>query len=190
MSNKERFISLCESINRPGIDGLMKWLEENDFYTAPASTRFHGAYAGGLLDHSLNVYDELERLLKAYPEINVSDESKIICSLFHDLCKVNLYATEKRNRKNSDGQWESYDAYTTKEKFCYGGHGMPDVILYSTGCPRCDVLKDKLETKGVVYTENNSVEEMTALGIDEVPILSIDGKLHNFKEAVEWVNNL
>lgn len=129
MSNNERFISLCESINRPGIDGLMKWLEENDFYTAPASTRFHGAYAGGLLDHSLNVYDELERLLKAYPEINVSDESKIICSLFHDLCKVNLYATEKRNRKNSDGQWESYDAYTTKEKFCYGGHGSKSVFL-------------------------------------------------------------
>lgn len=70
------------------------------------------------------------------------------------------------------------------------GDTMPDVILYSTGCPRCDVLKDKLESKGVVYKENNSVEEMTALGIDEVPILSIDGKLHNFKEAVEWVNNL
>lgn len=67
---------------------------------------------------------------------------------------------------------------------------LTNIILYSTGCPRCDVLKDKLEAKGVVYTENNSVEEMTALGIDEVPILSIDGKLHNFKEAVEWVNNL
>lgn len=129
MDNKARFISLCESINRPGIKELMQWLEDNGFYTSPASTRYHGAYAGGLLDHSLNVYDELNRLLAAYPQIEVSEESKIICSLFHDLCKVNMYATEKRNRKNSEGQWESYDAYTIKEKFCYGGHGSKSVYL-------------------------------------------------------------
>ena len=84
MDNKERFISLCESINRPGVSELLQWLEDNGFYTAPASSRFHGAYAGGLLDHSLNVYDELKRLLSAYPEIEVSEESVIICSLFHD----------------------------------------------------------------------------------------------------------
>ena len=77
--------------------------EDNDFYTSPASTRYHGAYAGGLLEHSLNVYDELDRLLMAYPQVEVSEESKIICSLFHDLCKVNLYATEKRNRKKRRG---------------------------------------------------------------------------------------
>lgn len=129
MDNKERFISLCESINRPGVSELLQWLEDNGFYTAPASSRFHGAYAGGLLDHSLNVYDELKRLLSAYPEIEVSEESVIICSLFHDLCKVNLYTTEKRNRKNSEGQWESFDAYTIKEKFCYGGHGSKSVFL-------------------------------------------------------------
>ena len=129
MSNKERFVLLCSSIKRPGIEELMKWLEDNDFYTSPASTRYHGAYAGGLLDHSLNVYDELNRLHSAYPEIEISDESKIICSLFHDLCKVNMYATEKRNRKNSSGQWESYDAYTIKEQFCYGGHGSKSVYL-------------------------------------------------------------
>lgn len=129
MDNKERFISLCKQINRPGMDELLQWLEDNKFYTSPASTRYHGAYEGGLLDHSLNVYDELNRLLSAYSEIDVSEESKIICSLFHDLCKVNMYAKEKRNRKNSQGQWESYDAYTIDEKFCYGGHGSKSVFL-------------------------------------------------------------
>lgn len=129
MDNKERFISLCKEVHRQGMDELMQWLEESDFYTCPASTRYHGSYQGGLLEHSLNVYDELKRLLKAYPEIDVLDESVIIAALFHDLCKVNLYISEKRNRKNESGQWESYDAYTTKEKFCFGGHGSKSVYL-------------------------------------------------------------
>ena len=129
MDNKERFISLCSDVHRDGMDKLMKWLEESDFYTSPASSRFHGAYSGGLLDHSLNVYDELKRVLSAYPEIKASEESIIIASLFHDLCKVNMYETEKRNRKNEAGNWETYDTYIIKEKFCFGGHGSKSVYL-------------------------------------------------------------
>ena len=129
MDNKERFISLCKSVDRNGMDKLLDWLEENHFYTCPASSRYHGAYSGGLLDHSLNVYDELKKLLNIYPEITVSEDSVIVSALFHDLCKVNMYTTEKRNRKNSVGQWESYDAYTIKEKFCFGGHGSKSVFL-------------------------------------------------------------
>lgn len=63
------------------------------------------------------------------------------------------------------------------------------VILYSTDCPRCDVLKSKLTDKAVPFTENNSVDEMTALGIMQVPVLSVNGNLYEFKKAVEWVNN-
>lgn len=122
-------MTLCKSIDRPGISDLLGWLEESDFYIAPASGRYHGAYPGGLLEHSLNVYDELKRLLTVYPEIEVTEESVVICSLFHDLCKVNFYASEKRNRKNEFGQWESYDAYTIQEKFCFGGHGSKSVYL-------------------------------------------------------------
>ncbi len=128
-TNKERFIALCSTIKRDGIDGLLNWLEASDFYTAPASTRFHGSYEGGLLEHSLNVYEETERLLKSYPEIAVPDDTVKICSLFHDLCKVNMYVTEKRNRKNEHGQWESYDSYAIKEKYCFGGHGGKSVFL-------------------------------------------------------------
>lgn len=63
-----------------------------------------------------------------------------------------------------------------------------EIILYSTGCPRCEVLKSKLADKSIAYTENNSVDEMTAIGITQVPILSINGQMHEFKSAVEWVN--
>lgn len=129
MNNKERFISLCHTIQRPGVDKLLDWLETSDFYRCPASSRFHGAVSGGLLKHSLNVYDELKRLLVAYPEISVPEESVVIVSLFHDLCKVNMYVKERRNRKNDAGQWESYDAYTIREDFCYGGHGSKSVFI-------------------------------------------------------------
>lgn len=69
MPEKERFLELCDSIHRDGISDLMDWLEKSDFYSAPASTRFHGNHPGGLLQHSLNVYDELRRILHTYPEI-------------------------------------------------------------------------------------------------------------------------
>lgn len=131
MENINRFKELISKINRPGIDKLIEYLEDSDFFTAPASSRFHGSYAGGLLEHSLNVYDEFVRLSNAYPELrdSISEETAIIITLFHDLCKANTYATEKRNRKNSAGQWETYDVFTTNEKFHYGGHGSKSVFI-------------------------------------------------------------
>lgn len=62
------------------------------------------------------------------------------------------------------------------------------IILYSTGCPKCKVLKHKLEETGIAYTENNAVDEMLSLGIAQVPVLSVDGELLDFKLAVEWTN--
>lgn len=63
------------------------------------------------------------------------------------------------------------------------------VILYSTGCPKCKVLKGKLEEKNIEFVENNSVEDMIGLGITQVPVLSVNGSLFDFKQAVNWVNN-
>ena len=129
MDDKTRFLGLCATVRREGMDDLLAYLEKSDFFYAPASTRFHGAHAGGLLRHSLNVYDEFVRLSAVYSEIEVSLETAVIITLFHDLCKVNLYAEETRNRKNEAGQWESYTAYTRNEKFCYGGHGSKSVFI-------------------------------------------------------------
>lgn len=129
MENKERFLELCSKIKREGIGDLVDYLEKSDFFYCPASARYHGSHTGGLLEHSLNVYDELTRLLKAYPEIETTEETALIISLFHDLCKVNLYTVEKRNRKNSEGKWETYDAYGYDEKLHYGGHGSKSVFI-------------------------------------------------------------
>lgn len=63
------------------------------------------------------------------------------------------------------------------------------ITLYSTGCPRCEVLKKKLSEKSVDYTEVTSVDDMLAIGIKEVPVLLVDGGLMSFKEAIDWVNN-
>lgn len=130
MEDKERFLDICKSIKRDGIDKLLEWLEKSDFYEAPASTRFHGSFRGGLLKHSLNVYDQLVRLCKAYPEVEASDESIAICALFHDLCKVNVYKPCIRNKKDEiTNRWVQYETYEFKEKFSFGGHGSKSVFI-------------------------------------------------------------
>lgn len=130
MTAKEEFQAIVsDSILRDGIRDLMDYLDRTDFYTAPASTRFHGSYPGGLVEHSVNVYKEMKRLLSVYPEIQVSDETVAIISLFHDLCKANTYKPCQRNRKNENGQWESYWSYEFDEQFCYGGHGSKSVFM-------------------------------------------------------------
>lgn len=63
-----------------------------------------------------------------------------------------------------------------------------DIVLYSTGCPKCNILKKKLAEKSIPYIENNNVEEMTSLGIDYIPVLRVNGKLLQFKEANDWIN--
>ena len=89
MSNKEIFIETYnKNIHRPGAEKLLAWLEGTDFFTAPASTRFHAAYEGGLLDHSLNVYNVL--ISKHFNPETDDLESYTIVSLLHDLCKAGL----------------------------------------------------------------------------------------------------
>ena len=116
-------------IKRDGSEDLLMWLDSTDFFTAPGSTRFHDSYSGGLADHSVNVFNELVRLLKAYPEIKTTAETAAIVTLLHDVCKAGCYKTEMRNRKNEFGQWEKYPVYTFKEDFPYGGHGSKSVYL-------------------------------------------------------------
>ena len=114
------------NVHRRGADRLLEWLESTDFFTAPASTRFHAAYEGGLLEHSLNVYNVL--IAKHYNPETDDLESFTIASLLHDVCKAGFYKTELRNRKNDRGEWEKVPVYTIDDQFPYG-HGEKSVYL-------------------------------------------------------------
>ena len=134
---KNRFLEIYDKcITRNGAAELKAWLLGTDFFEAPASTKYHEAYQGGLVEHSVHVFDELIRLLEAYPEISVSAETAAIVTLLHDVCKANCYKVEYRNRKSEiTGQWEKYPVYTFKEDFCFGGHGSKSVYLIQRFMP-------------------------------------------------------
>lgn len=129
MNTKEEFIKVAKDyIKRDGIDELLDWLEQTDFFTAPASTRYHGAFEGGLVLHSLNVFVQLRNLRRWY-DCKASDESVAIVALLHDLCKVGCYKVELRWRKDANDKWEQYPTYKFDEDFAYGGHGAKSVFL-------------------------------------------------------------
>ena len=127
MTNREKFLQIYqEKITREGSDKLLEYLTSDkcDFFTAPASSRYHGAYEGGLLEHSLNVYECLTQIVPRLHEkygFTFPDESLAIAALLHDLCKVNFYKTEMRNVKRN-GVWEAVPYYTIEDNQPYG-HG-------------------------------------------------------------------
>jgi hypothetical protein len=136
MTNQERFMQIFqEKITREGSDKLLDFLVKSDFFTAPASTRYHLACEGGLLQHSLNVYDCLVDILnrprvKELYGIEYSDESIAIAGLLHDICKVNFYKTSYRNVKDETGKWVSAPYYTIEDTLPYG-HGEKSVYIVS-----------------------------------------------------------
>ena len=135
---KEEFIRIYrENITREGSDALLEYLEKkSDFFTAPASVRFHGSYAGGLCEHSVNVYDcladylERPRVEELYG-LEYDPETVAIVSLLHDLCKIGCYKPGTRNVKNdATGQWEKVPTYTFDDPLPYG-HGEKSVYIIS-----------------------------------------------------------
>ena len=137
---KDRFIELYQKlITRPGADKLLAWLETTDFFEAPASTRFHLSRPGGLVEHSVHVYERLRALFIAEKEradlcagiTSQEEETIAICGLLHDVCKANFYTVEMRNRKNEQGQWEKYPFYVVNDQLPYG-HGEKSVYIISS----------------------------------------------------------
>ena len=128
----------AEEIQRPGADDLLSWLESTDFFTAPAGAKHHGAFYGGLVIHSMNVWKRLREI--ASRDILGNDpgeldrttrETVAILGLLHDVCKAGVYHTETKRRKNPDtNQWEDYQAYTFRDPFPLG-HGEKSLYLIS-----------------------------------------------------------
>ena len=126
---KVQFTGLLMQSERKGVEQLIHYLEEEtDFFTAPASTKYHGACEGGLMEHSLAVYDNLLKITTLYG-LTISSDSLIICALLHDLCKANFYKRGLRNRKNSDtGIWEQVEVYEVNDQLPLG-HGEKSVMI-------------------------------------------------------------
>ena len=135
MSVKEEFIEIFKQhITRPGADALLDYLEhKSDFFTAPASARYHSAYEGGLCEHSVNVYhclvDYLDRArVQELYGLEYTDESIAIVALLHDLCKIGCYKPGTRNVKDANGKWQSVPTYTFDDPLPYG-HGEKSVYI-------------------------------------------------------------
>lgn len=132
-ANKTRFCEILRSTGRAGVETVLSELEKLGFFTAPASTRFHLAEAGGLCQHSLNVYDEamlvkvLQCRLRPDLEPKLQDTSVAVAALLHDVCKAEVYKTEIKHRK-VNGKWEDYEGYTADYSSFPLGHGEKSVI--------------------------------------------------------------
>ena len=130
-----KFETLLQETCREGIDRLLEFIRKSDFYTAPASTKFHGSYEGGLLEHSLNVYNRLHEKMTTDPiwiqvaeKKGYTEENYIISALLHDLCKTYYYTTEMRNKKDENGKWIQVPFYTVEDKIPLG-HGVKSVFM-------------------------------------------------------------
>ncbi len=131
---KDEFLEIYRKyIKRAGSKELLDWLLTTDYFTAPASTKFHNAFEGGLVVHSLNVYKRFKSMIeleygKDYAKV-FSDESIAICGLLHDICKVGTYTVEMRNVKEN-GNWVQKPYYAVEDTMPYG-HGEKSVYIIS-----------------------------------------------------------
>lgn len=131
---KEKFIEIYEKyIKRDGSKELLEYLKKSDFFIAPASTQFHSAFEGGLCEHSINVYNRFLNAVKnEYGQEYLTDERMetiAICGLLHDICKIDTFKTDFRNKK-VDGNWVSVPYYTVEDNLPYG-HGEKSVYIIS-----------------------------------------------------------
>ncbi|MDR3552153.1 MAG: HD domain-containing protein [Clostridia bacterium] len=136
-SLQEEFIGLLRSTQREGIDDLIDWLcSKTDFFTAPASAQYHGAFIGGLVTHSLAVYKYLRNFTKTLPDLG--EDTLIITGLLHDLCKVNFFTRQTRNVKiPGEKRWEEEESFGIDDRLPMG-HGEKSVYLAMKYIPLTD----------------------------------------------------
>jgi len=127
ITNWDIFCNLLRSTKRQGVEELITYLDNSDFKIAPASTKYHGSYEGGLLEHSLNVYNECLKQNKLIELFNIQQDTIIITALLHDICKTNFYQMEMRNVKEN-GQWVQKEVYTVNDLFPIG-HAEKSIII-------------------------------------------------------------
>lgn len=127
MTIKEQILRVLVKVKREGMLELISFLENSDFFKAPASTKYHGSYEGGLAEHSLNVYSCLAAKNSTY-NLGIDEDTLAITALLHDACKINFYKVEQKWRKDANNKWESYETFGVDDQFP-AGHGEKSVIM-------------------------------------------------------------
>ena len=133
--NKARFCELLRSTGRENVEYVIEDLETYGFFEAPASARNHFNHPGGLVQHSLNVYDAAmmlrDGIIKNRPDMEkrLPVDSVILASLLHDVCKANIYRLVSRKRKNEIGMWEEVEEYEVNYSQLPIGHGEKSVVM-------------------------------------------------------------
>lgn len=193
---------LTRFITRPGIDKFITWLDKSDAKIAPASTKYHLSEEGGLIQHSLNVFNRLIRMIKyeygSVEDSPYSQETIALISLLHDVSKVNFYSLEYRNAKNESGTWVKVSYYSVRpeeDRLFYGSHSENSVymlkqffnlsyeeeiaILYHMN--GIDTSTDVFTPKNVLTAYKRSTlalllaqSDMQATAIDEVESTKVD----------------
>lgn len=136
-SNYSEFINLLTTnVKREGIDLLIKWLNAKDTKIAPASTKYHLSYKGGLVEHCLNVYRRLKKLMQDEFGDNCpySEETITLVALMHDISKINFYEIQERNTKDENGNWirvPFYQVKDEKDRLVFGGHAVNSYYMLS-----------------------------------------------------------
>jgi len=126
--NKNEFLEIIRTnVKREGTEELLSYLQKTDFFSCPASTKFHCDYEGGLCEHSLSVYKRLKRMVAAEEKVEASEETIAICGLLHDVCKANYYKVQMRNTKQN-GAWVEQPFYTVDDSLPFG-HGEKSVYI-------------------------------------------------------------
>lgn len=174
--NKEKILELLKNINRKGISKLIEYINNSDYFTAPASTKYHLNITGGLAEHSLNVYNNLKQRIKQH-KININEETIIICGILHDICKVNFYIQTGKNTYKVEDQLPI-------------GHGEKSIFIINK---YIELTKEEIIAiryhmgaydRTTQYPNNNSIGYNNSLKEYELTIL-----LHTADIEATWIND-
>ena len=187
--------NLLLSTKRKGIENLIQWLDNSDFKVAPASTRYHSNHEGGLLEHSLNVYNECIRQKDLIKLFNIPQDTLIITSLLHDICKVNYYRMDVRNVKKN-GAWVQEPYYTVDDMFPMG-HAEKSIIIAQQFIQLSEVeiamirahmggfVSDNYFSPSAVYNKYPEAIVLHNADLIATYVLESSGMLEEFKEHLD-----
>lgn len=187
----EEFVQLLMSTEREGMENLIGFLRKSSFFDDPASAKYHNAFKGGLLDHSMNVLKVLEEKEKMY-EFGIPKDSLIICALLHDLCKIGNYEAKPAWRKDKRGRWESYQGYGYTDDIFPVGHGEKSVFIISEFIKLSKVEIMAIRWHGGAYEDTNGYNFNKAVLLNPLIMLlhTADFEAATFLESqgtVEWL---